>query len=60
MKSTTEIRQQIKESGKPIRRIAREAGVNYLNLWRWVRGITPNLKYGMAVQLAEHFARGIK
>ena len=60
MKSTTELRQQIQESGTPIRRIAREAGVNYMNLWRWVRGITPGLKHEMAVKLAEHFARGVK
>jgi len=60
MKSTTEIRHEIQRSKIPIRRIALDAGVNYLNLWRWVRGITPSIKHDVAMKLAEHFARGAR
>lgn len=34
------LRQRIRESGKSVRRIAQEAGVTPLKLWRWVTGRT--------------------
>lgn len=48
MKLTTELRALIKESGKPIRAIANQAGVDSLTLWRWCKGRTKTIDADMA------------
>lgn len=48
MKLTTELRSLIRDSGKPIRAIATQAGVEYLSLWRWHKGRTKTIDADVA------------
>lgn len=53
MKLTTELRTLIKESGKPIRAIAIQAGVDPHTLWRWYGGRTKIIGADMAETVVE-------
>ncbi|HUT75886.1 MAG TPA: hypothetical protein VM221_13755 [Armatimonadota bacterium] len=39
--ATTRLRQLINDSGKSLSAIARDAGVSYDALWRWMKGKQP-------------------
>lgn len=53
MKVTTELRGLIRDSGKPIRAIATQAGVEYLPLWRWHKGRTKTIDADTAQTVVE-------
>lgn len=53
MKLTTELRSLIRDSGKPIRAIARQAGVDHHKLWRWYMGRTKIIGADMAETVVE-------